>query len=219
MNDPGRTEVNTSGEWHHQAVGGMWDEIGQLQFNFLVSQGLRTASYLLDIGCGSLRGGIHFIRYLEKGHYYGIDKDSELLEAGKNIELARHKLTDKSPNLFYLEDFDFQSLDQSFDFAIAQSVFTHLPLNSIIRCVMNVERVLLPGGKFFATFFENSEGKFNLKPIFQPALGYNSHFDRDPFHYDFHTFEFICEGTSLEVEYIGDWDHPRNQKILVFKKI
>ena len=56
---------------HRQYVGGCWDEIGRLQFDYLVSQGLRPNHYLLDIACGSLRAGIHFIPYLEPGHYLG----------------------------------------------------------------------------------------------------------------------------------------------------
>jgi len=210
---------STASEWHREVVGGLWDEIGQLQFNFLVSQGLDPTDYLLDIGCGSLRGGVHFIRYLDKGHYFGIDKDPQLLEAGKNIELVRYGLIDKGPNLFQMEDFNFIPLSMKFNYAIAQSVFTHLPLNNIIRCVMNVEKVLITGGKFFATFFENPDGKFNLEPIYHPKAGGYTFFDKDVFHYDFHTFEFLCEGTKLEVDYIGDWNHPRNQKIMVFTKV
>ncbi len=39
------------------AVGGLWDEIGQLQFDFLRAKGLLPRHKLLDFGCGSLRGG------------------------------------------------------------------------------------------------------------------------------------------------------------------
>jgi len=46
-----------------------------------------------------------------------------------------------------------------------------------------------------------------------------THFDRDFYHYDFATFEWICEGTSLVPEYVGDWDNPRNQKMLRFRKV
>lgn len=44
-------------EPHRIAVGGMWDEIGKLQFEFMVKQGLKPHHKFLDIGCGSLRGG------------------------------------------------------------------------------------------------------------------------------------------------------------------
>jgi hypothetical protein len=96
-------------------------------------------------------------------------------------------------------------------------VFTHLPLNTILRCVMNVEKVLAPGGKFLATFYENLAGKKNLDPIRQSSQ-VTSYFDEDSFHYDYPTFEWIADGTTLAVEYLGDWGNPRNQKVVVFTK-
>jgi len=198
----------------------MWEEIGKLQFEFLVEQGLKPEHYLLDVGCGSLRGGIHFIRYLEARHYFGIDISKELLDAGR-VVLKRNNLTHKNPTLVEMGNFDFQSLNQEFDFALAQSVFTHLPLNSIIRCILNIEKVLAQGGRFYATFFENPKGKFNLEPVMHPRADgpdFATYFDKDPYHYDFETFKWICERTSLEVKYIGDWNHPRDQKMLVFIK-
>jgi hypothetical protein len=42
---------------HRNYVGGMWEEIGKLQFDFLVQQGLKPSHCFLDIGCGSFRGG------------------------------------------------------------------------------------------------------------------------------------------------------------------
>jgi SAM-dependent methyltransferase len=208
--------------WHRDAVGGMWDEIGKLQFEFLVEQGLSPEQRLLDIGCGSLRGGVHFVGYLNSGNYCGIDINQELLDAGR-VELKRYNLGHKRVTLVQMDDFDFPSLNQRFDYALAQSVFTHLPLNSIIRCVMNVEKVLVQGGRFYATFFENTLGKSNLEPIVRPGVTgkWNgiTYFDRDPYHYDFGTFEWICEGLGLKVEYIGDWNHPWGQRIMVFVKL
>ena len=40
---------------HRESVGGMWDEIGCLQFEFLKKQGLLPEHKFLDVGCGSLR--------------------------------------------------------------------------------------------------------------------------------------------------------------------
>jgi hypothetical protein len=64
---------------HRDYIGGMWEEIGRLQFNFLRQQGLTPSHCLLDIGCGALRGGVHFITYLEPGHYLGLDKEKTLI--------------------------------------------------------------------------------------------------------------------------------------------
>ena len=73
---------------HRAYVGGLWEEIGQLQFDFLVEQGLRPSHCFLDIACGSLRGGVHFIRYLEPGHYLGLDREPKLIELGVQEELG-----------------------------------------------------------------------------------------------------------------------------------
>src|SRR5689334_15595174 len=74
---------------HRTYVGGLWDELGQLQFDFLVNNGLKPQHYLLDIACGSLRAGVHFIPYLEVGHYLGIDKEEDLIQAGIEQELGQ----------------------------------------------------------------------------------------------------------------------------------
>ena len=204
-------------EWHRWSIGGMWDQLGQLQFDYLVGQGLQPHHYLLDVGCGPLRGGVHFIRYLDVGRYYGVEKDERKLAAGRDVELPQYGLVEKEPTLAVMENFDFPSLDRRFDYAIAQSVFTHLPINSIIRCVMQMEKVLVPGGTFYATFYENAQGKQNLDPVEQKP-GLLTHFDEDFFHYDFGTFEWIASGTSLRVEHLGEWNNPRNQRMLVFTK-
>lgn len=207
--------------WHRTKIGGMWEEVGRLQFDFLVGEGLRPEYYLLDVGCGSLRGGVRFIDYLEPGHYYGVDPDTEVLTAGREVELPRYGLVEKEPRLVEMGDFGFGRLGQRFEFALAQSVFTHLPLNDIIRCLVEMEGALVPGGRFYATYFDNPGGKRHLAPIEQPVKhGHpvTTYFDRDPYHYDVATFEWICEGTALTVEHVGDWGHPRNQQMLRFTR-
>ena len=58
-----QTDINQNK--HRNFIGGKWEEIGRLQYDFLREQGLQPQDKLLDIGCGCLRGGIHFIDYLE----------------------------------------------------------------------------------------------------------------------------------------------------------
>jgi len=207
--------------WHRKEVGGLWDEIGKLQFDFLIANGMLPKHYFLDVGCGSIRGGVHTIQYLKEGHYFGIDKNIDLLDAGRNIELKRSGLFDKCPNLVQMWDFEFESLHQKFDYAMAQSVFTHLPKHDIIKCLSNLDRVLEVGGKFFATFFEDPSDNEVLEPILQSNIEgeeIQTFCNKDPFHYSFQTFEEICQNLTLEVTYIGDWNHPRAQKIMKFTK-
>jgi SAM-dependent methyltransferase len=194
--------------------------MGRLQLDFLVGQGLRPDHDLLDIGCGSLRAGVHLVPYLEPGRYVGIDINRALLRKGER-ELQAAGLSGRGVTLVQMGDFGFGRLGRTFDVALAQSVFTHLPLNRIIRCLMNVEGALRPGGRLFATFFENPTGKRNLDPIVHrgpSGAPVKTRFDSNPFHYDVDTFRWICQGTALDVEYFGDWNHPRDQKMLVFTK-
>src|SRR5512146_152922 len=82
---------------HRQFVGGLWDEIGRLQFDFLVRQGLRPSDTLVDSACGPLRGGIHATRYLEPGPYRGIEKHVELVIYGVAAELGLADFRSKRP--------------------------------------------------------------------------------------------------------------------------
>jgi SAM-dependent methyltransferase len=207
-------------DWHRRMIRHNvrhWDYLGRLQLDYLVERGLEPGHHLLDVGCGPLRAGVHFIRYLEPGRYAGVDIRPELLEAARTVELPRHGLVDKEPQLLASDHFEFGKLGRTFDFAIAQSVFTHLPLNSIIRCLVEMSHVLRPGGKFYATIHENPHGKLYLDDI-QQSEDCVSHYDRDFFHYDLDALRAACDGTGLSFAYEGEWGHPNNQKMVVFTR-
>jgi len=160
---------------------------------------------------------VHFIGYLEAGHYAGIDKRGDNLEQARKKELPRYGLEDKNPHLLVNGAFEFSKLGMTFDYAIAQSVFTHLPLNNIIRCLVEMAKVLNPGGRFYATIYENPNGKKFLGSI-QQSAGVVSYPDADKFHYDLDTLRSACEGTGLKMAYNGDWGHPDGQKMVVFSR-
>ena len=204
---------------HRGAIGGLWDEVGKLQHDYLVAQGLQPIHRLLDVGCGSLRGGVHFIAYLNSGNYWGVDLNSSLIEAGWNEELRKAKLQERQPReqLVCLKGFEFQSLNERFEFAIALSVFTHMNLNNIRRCLTRLSPVLEPGGKLFATFFEVQTGQDPEEPIPHDPGGIVTFSHRDPFHYCFEDFQHAISGLPLTVRYHGEWGHPRDQRMLEFE--
>jgi SAM-dependent methyltransferase len=206
-------------DWHRRVIGNVphWEYMGKLQLDYLAERGLKPEHYLLDVGCGPLRAGIHFIEYLETGHYAGIDQQAEVLETARQLELPKHGLVAKQPHLLANHLFEFEKFGMTFDYAIAQSVFTHMPLNNIMRCLVQMSRVLNPGGRFYATILENTNGKLFIDDIRQSdgPTG-TTHYDSDIFHYGLDAMQFACEGTGLTVEYEGDFGHPRNQKMLLF---
>ncbi len=199
---------------HRKFVGGMWDEIGKLQIEFLKAEGLLPHHRLLDVGCGSLRGGVRFVRYLDRGNYYGLDINASLIEAGKE-ELAQQGLVGKQPNLLVNDKFEMARFGVSFDYAIAVSVFTHLYMNHIARCLVETSKVLKPEGKLFATFFE-APSPVHLEPVEHDPGGVITNYDADPFHYSLSETERLSEAAGLSVEYLGDWGHPRDQRMLCF---
>lgn len=201
---------------HRATVGGLWEQMGARQLAFMVDQGLRPEDALLDVGCGSLRGGVHFVRYLDSGNYHGLDIDARLLRAGRE-ELAQAGLAGKEVMLLEDDGFRFGRFGRTFGFALAQSLFTHLPLNTIMRCLGELEGALEPGGRFFATYFENPGRRLSAEPH-EAAEGITTHCDADPFHYDPDVFRWAVAGSSLACEVIGDWGHPRNQRMLAFTK-
>ena len=78
-------------------------------------------------------------------------------------------------------------------------------------------KVLRPGGKFYASIFENTHGKLHVDDIQQSETAV-THYDRDFYHYDLDTLRFACEGTGLTLGYEGDYGHPNNEKMLVFTR-
>ena len=195
--------------------------MGTLQLNFLIEQGLTTDSYFLDVGCGVLRAGRHFVGYLDEGRYCGIDIDDGMI-VGSRLQLKEDNLENKDARLRVSNTFEVD-FGNKFNAGIAQSVFTHLPINSIWHCLSNVSEVLAPGGVFYGTFFRGPEGMDRFVPIQQPCLEGRSSVrtfaDENPFHYSPKDFARMCENLPLEIEDIGDWGHPRGQQMMAFKRI
>lgn len=127
----------------------LWQMKRAFQIDFLRARGLQPADTVLDIGCGSLRGGAALIAYLEAGHYCGIDvRENVLAEARR--ELQREKLAAKRPRLVQVGDMATLDLQQRFDVLWAFSVLFHLADPILEACLLMASRHLEPSGQFFA---------------------------------------------------------------------
>ncbi|PKQ46710.1 hypothetical protein [Confluentibacter flavum] len=191
---------------HRTYVGGLWDEIGKLQFDFLVAKGLKPSDKFMDIACGSLRAGVHLIPYLEKGNYLGIDKEKKLIELGLSHELDNKWMTLKEPEFIISNKFEFEKFTKTPNYAIAQSLFTHLPPKLINECFSKLKDHFDKEGVFYATYFISEEKHKNP----------NKPHDHGIFKYTIEEVKQFGDLNGWNVEYIGNWNHPRNQQIVKY---
>lgn len=187
----------------HEAIGGHWDEMGQLQIRFLIDNGLKPQHRMLDIGCGTLRGGRHFIRYLEPDHYTGIDISKKALAYCEEL-LIEEKLTDKQPTLVLNQEMRLRFsmfTGQTFDYLFAQSVFTHLPTEYIDECFEHVKKIMTPDSLFFFTFFcDDEHNRRGLKDFSQPWSFYEELAERHG---------YLIENRT------EDYPHPSQQNMAI----
>lgn len=125
---------------------------------------LQPNAKFLDIGSGIGRVAIPLTQYLnEEGEYQGFD----VIQLGVNW--CKSNVTKKHSNFHFkyvplLNDlyrdngddaanYKFDYPTNYFDFSCSVSVFTHMLPREVANYFNELERVMKPGGKIFATFF------------------------------------------------------------------
>nr|GEU62388.1 S-adenosyl-L-methionine-dependent methyltransferase [Tanacetum cinerariifolium] len=94
-------------EEHHSNYGEPWAG-GRDVFEFLAENShIAPESRVLEIGCGTLRVGLHFIQYLKPEHFHCLERDELSLMAALRYELPSHGLLQKRPLILKGEDMDF----------------------------------------------------------------------------------------------------------------
>jgi SAM-dependent methyltransferase len=150
---------------HLDNIGGGYEAIGKEFLSYFVELGgLQQNDDVLDIGCGLGRMAKVLSGYLDdKGSYEGFDiVPSSIKWCQQNIAIDRstfhfHLIGIENP--YYrqksglaADQFEFPWPDQSFDFAFATSVFTHMLPSAVAHYLNEAGRVLRPGGRLFATY-------------------------------------------------------------------
>jgi len=158
-----------------EAVGADWRE------RLVRDHGLRPDSDVLDIGCGVGRAAVALIPELRTGSYEGFDVVPQF------IRWCRRAITGRHPRFrFRVADvgnrqynrggdspaarFTFPYADESFDIALAASVFTHMEPDGIRRYLAEARRVLRPGGALVCTFFLVDDEVERLLPLGRSAF-------------------------------------------------
>ena len=189
------------GDPHYRAyVGppGDYDLIAAMTFNLLSTLGLRQHHSLLDVGCGSLRIGRLLIPYLNSGKYFGLEPAEWLVAEGIKHELGQAVVQIKRPAFFFTDSPEtVVQAKVSFDFVLAQSIFSHCGLDLINGWLSAVSRSLAQDGALIATFLPGEEDSQSAGWVYPECVNYRPA-----------TLARAATDMSLRFE-ILDWKHPR----------
>ncbi|MBI3232769.1 MAG: class I SAM-dependent methyltransferase [Bacteroidetes bacterium] len=125
---------------------------------------LKPNHKVLDIGCGIGRTAVGLTNYLNKeGNYEGFDAMKIGIDwCNKNIHSRfsnfNFKFYEIQNDLYNQQElkasqFEFPYTENSFDFAFAMSVYTHMQIDEIEQYLKQTYKVLNKNGQCLATFF------------------------------------------------------------------
>ena len=195
------------GSAHYRAYVGYpatYDIIAAMQFNLLTFLGLRDRHKLLDIGCGSLRAGRLLIPYLQQGHYFGIEPEEWLVAEGIERETGNDLVQIKQPSFAFRSDYKLTCFETSFDFILAQSIFSHAGARDIERCLKEAAACLGPGGVMVASFILDRADYDGDAWVYPTCVGYKES-----------TIRRLAADAKLGFRVI-DWPHPNAQTWALF---
>lgn len=204
MDPVGRPQLRP-GDRHYRAFVGppeRYDLMAANQFCLLVSLGMREHHRLLDVGCGSLRGGRLFLPYLLPGNYHGIEPEKWLVHEGIEAELGRDIIRVKKPRFDHNPDFNFGVFGREFDYIVAQSIFSHAAPAQVRTCIAEARKVMGPESVFVANFLPGTSDHQGSAWTYPRNVTY--------------TYEFMVEAarSAALVALPLEWPTPRLQWLL-----
>jgi SAM-dependent methyltransferase len=156
---------------------------------FVELGGLKSSDDVLDVGSGNGRIAVGLTGF-STGRYEGIDvvrrgvewSQREIGSRYPNFNFQRADLYNKRYNRrgrWRASDYRFPYDDDSFDFVLLTSVFTHLLPADAENYVNEIARVLRPHGTCFATFFLLDDE--TLRRVAEGRTTPSFHIDRDTY--------------------------------------
>jgi SAM-dependent methyltransferase len=147
--------------------------------------GLKPSDDVLDMGCGVGRMAVPLAGYLNRsGTYAGFDIAPVAIKwCRQNVSRLHRNFDFQVADLYNKRynpegktksvDFRFPYGDDSFDFALATSLFTHLLPEDMEHYLAEASRVVRPGGTLFLTFYLLNEEILARKDSWARALSFD----------------------------------------------
>ena len=104
----------------------------------------------MDYGCGTLRMGVHAIRFLERGRYWGFDIDQALLDEG--ARLIGPEMEKKAPNLRVISASTVrEAADAKPAFLVSLKVLIHVHPDELDEYFGNILTIIGTSGRAIIT--------------------------------------------------------------------
>jgi hypothetical protein len=131
----------------------LFERAGRDTFITALLCGLLPYHTLLDFGCGSLRLGYWFIRFLDPDCYFGIDPVRTGVEAGKIHAIGQDLLQIKRPSFAFTESCEMSLFKTRFHFVIARSIFTHMGPGLLRKSLQSFADTAVDDGIMLASYW------------------------------------------------------------------
>ncbi len=216
-------EEELFGVHHRNEMGGRWDLAGKNQLNMLLQNGLKKDMNFLEIGCGYMRAGSHIINFLDPFRYYGIDVNKKSLSIGVNNELYKRGLFDKiSENNFLATDnFHIKYFGIKFDMALANSVFTFLPIEKLKMFLKDSYCYFNEKSKIIISFWIVDES-FDTSKSFQfyseNHFSRTTYYNQPPYYIKISDIEKSCDGL-WKFKQINVFRYQLGQSFFLFERL
>jgi SAM-dependent methyltransferase len=174
----------------HDAIGGLWEEYGDLSLVFLIEQGLKPQHRLLDFGCGMGRLARKVVPYLEPRNYFGCDISGRALDYARN--LAIQEGWDGRVPTFMRAHTPLPTVDYVWAF----SVMIHLPAEEVRAAFRLVRTTMHPNTRFL---FSYVPAKNHIRT------------DLKQFKHPYEFYEECAKDCGLSLDHVPSW--PGRQKI------
>lgn len=113
---------------------------------YFALMGLKPNHRVVDYGCGSLRVGAHFIRYLDPGCYLGLDVIGDFFEIGKRLA-GSDLIDEKRPQFAVIDENAIASaVEFGADFVFSSAVCIHVHPNELPAYFGNLARITAKPG-------------------------------------------------------------------------
>ena len=183
---------------------------GKDDLDVLKKLGLKKKIKLLEYGCGWLRSAFHFINFLDKKLYIGVDPAINRIDKGKvffkidNLKKSPKFIVNKN------NDFDFL-INEKVDMIWCHAVFGHLPPKDITCILQNAKKIMHFKTKFVFTYHKiishkKSKSKhkhFNFFNFFNFDKNIKRLNVRD-WHHNYEFYKNIGDKVGLEIKHYPD---------------